>query len=111
MLMIAVRTIGGPMYLEMIEEMDRELSKMIEDFECAMSFEALCETSTLNLSIVDHQGFGIEQIEQELLLRHLKPVKAGYHCKLCCMNSTQQSLLNQITGWVANKLGQESILQ
>ena len=39
--MIAARTIGGPAYPEMIEEMDRELSKVIEDFDCAMNFEAL----------------------------------------------------------------------
>ena len=48
--MIAARTIGGPVYPEMIEEMDRELSKVIEDFDCAMSFEALRETSKLSFS-------------------------------------------------------------
>ena len=41
MLTIAAGTIGGPAYLEMIEEMDRELTKVIEDFDCAMNFEAL----------------------------------------------------------------------
>ena len=39
------------------------------------------------------------------------PVKTSYHCNLCCMDGTCQSLLNQITDWVANKLGQESVLQ
>jgi len=39
--MITARTIGGPAYSEMIEEMDRELSKVVEDFDRAMSFEAL----------------------------------------------------------------------
>ena len=39
--MIAARTIGGPAYPEMVEEIDRELSKVIEDFDRAMSFEAL----------------------------------------------------------------------
>src|SRR5258706_5555393 len=42
------------------------------------------------------------------------PVKTGYHHDLCCMDSTRQSLLNQITDWVANKsgqAGQESVLQ
>ena len=49
--MIAARTIGGPSYPEMIEEMDRELTKVIEDFDRAMNFEALRlanETSKLS---------------------------------------------------------------
>ena len=49
--------------------------------------------------------------EQELLFRRLIPVKTGYHRNLCCMNGTRQSLLNQITNWVANKSDQENVLQ
>ena len=45
--------------------------------------------------------------EQEFLFRRLKPVEAGYHRELCCMDGTRQSLLNQVTDWVANKSGQE----
>src|SRR5258706_1491734 len=63
----------------------------------------------LNLSIVDPQGFGVE--EQELLSMRLKPVEASYHHKFCCMDGTRQSLLNQIMDWVANKPGQENVLQ
>ena len=51
MLIILARTIGGPAYQEMIEEMDRELNKVIEDFDRAMNFEALRlanETSKLS---------------------------------------------------------------
>ena len=47
--MIAARTISGPAYPEMMEEIDRELTKMIEDFDRAMNFEALNETSKLSL--------------------------------------------------------------
>ncbi len=66
--------------------------------------------------IGDPQGFGVERVEREreekeLLFRHLMPVKMGYHRDLCCMDSTRQSLLNQITDWVANKSGQENVLQ
>ena len=44
--MIAARRIGGPAYPEMIEEVDREITKVIEDFDRAMNFEALAnETS------------------------------------------------------------------
>ena len=49
--------------------------------------------------------------EQELLFRRLKPVETGYHRDLCCMDGTRQSLLNQITDWVANKMGQENVPQ
>ena len=51
--MIAARTIGGPAYPEMIEEMDKELTKVIEDFDRAINFEALRlanEISTLSFS-------------------------------------------------------------
>ena len=70
----------------------------------------------LDLSIVDPQGFDVERVEQErveqeLLFRRLKPVEAGYHRELCCMDGTRQSLLNQIVDWVANKPGQESSFQ
>ena len=41
LLMIAARTIGGPAYPEMIEEMDSELNKVIEDFDRAVIVEAL----------------------------------------------------------------------
>jgi hypothetical protein len=53
LLMIAARTIGGPAYSEMIEEMDRELSEVIEDFDRAVNVEALRianETSKLSFS-------------------------------------------------------------
>ena len=52
-LMIAARTFGGPAYPEMIEEVDRDLTKVIEDFDRAMTFEALRianETSKLSFS-------------------------------------------------------------
>ncbi len=51
--MIAARTISGPAYPEMIEEIDRELTKVIEEFDCAMNYETLRlanETSKLSFS-------------------------------------------------------------
>ena len=47
MLTTAARTIGGSTYPEMIEEMDRELSNVIEYFERAVYVEA---TSKLSFS-------------------------------------------------------------
>ena len=173
--MNAARMISGPVYLEMIEEIDRELTKAIEDFDWALYVETLHladETSKLSFSqSIDSWSscFGIERAEQEqveqecleqeqvelveqewikqewikqeqneweqmeqeqmeqeqmeqeqmewewveqeqaeqewveqeqveweqeFLFRCLKPVKAGYHCDLCCLNGTQQSLRN-----------------
>jgi len=51
--MITARTIGGPAYQEMIEEMDKELNNIIEDFDRAVYVEALRianETSKLSFS-------------------------------------------------------------
>jgi len=39
--MIVARTVGGMVYPETIEEMDRELTKVIEDFDRAVDVEAL----------------------------------------------------------------------
>ena len=50
--MIAERMLSGLVHPERIEEMDGELTKVIEDFNCAMNVEALClvkETSKHSL--------------------------------------------------------------
>jgi len=39
--MIAERTLGGLVHLEKIEQMDEELTKVIEDFDRAVNVEAL----------------------------------------------------------------------
>ena len=39
------------------------------------------------------------------------PVETGYHRDFCCMDGTRQSLLNQITDWVAKKSSQGNDLQ
>jgi len=39
--MIAERTLGGLVRLEMIEQMDEELTKVIEDFDRTVNVEAL----------------------------------------------------------------------
>ena len=41
MLKIAARTRGGPAYQETIEEMERELTRVVEDFDRAVNVEAL----------------------------------------------------------------------
>ena len=39
--MIAARTVGGPAYRETIEELDKDLTKVIGDFDRAVDVEAL----------------------------------------------------------------------
>ena len=41
LLMIAERTLGGMVRPEKIEEMDEELTTVIEDFDCAVNVETL----------------------------------------------------------------------
>ena len=41
LLMIAARTVGGVVNPGMIEEMERDLTKVIEDFDRAVNIEAL----------------------------------------------------------------------
>ena len=48
--MIAVRSVSGPTYMEMIGEMDNELTEVIEDFDRAVIVESLRETSKLSFS-------------------------------------------------------------
>ena len=61
--MTAARSVGGPRYTEMIDEMDKELTKVIEDFDRAMNFEALRlanETSKLSISqAVNRRSSGV----------------------------------------------------
>jgi len=53
--------------------------------------------------IVYSQLFHIELVQQDLLLeKQLKPTRTGYDWALCCMEGTRQSILNQVTAWVAN---------
>jgi len=52
-LMVAARRIGGPAYPKMIEEMEKELNKVIEDFDRAVGVETLTlamDTSKLAFS-------------------------------------------------------------
>ena len=51
--MIAARITGGPTYTKMIEEVNRELTEVIKDFDHAVNVESLRlanETSKLSFS-------------------------------------------------------------
>src|SRR5882757_2660063 len=61
----------------------------------------------LNLTLAEFQWCRIvlveqERVEQELLLRRLKPVEAGYDIDGRCMEGTRQYILNRVLEWVTN---------
>ena len=69
--MITARTIGGPAYPEMVEEMDGELNNIAEHFSHAVMAEMLCladeisKLSFLKLLIFDPKEFGVERADRE----------------------------------------------
>jgi hypothetical protein len=112
MLMIAERTLSGLAHPQKIEEMNEELTKVIEDFDRAMNVETLRlvkENRTYsfpNLVTVYSQLLHVELVQQDLLLeKRLKPTRTSYNHTLCCMEGTRQSILNQVIAWVANGSG------
>jgi hypothetical protein len=112
MLMIAERTLSGLAHPQKIEEMSKELTKVIEDFDRAMTVETFRQVkdnrthSFLNLMIVYSQLLHVELVQQDLLLeKRLKPTRTSYNHTLCCMEGTRQSILDQVIAWVGNGSG------
>jgi len=99
-----------------IEEMDEELTKVIEDFDRAVNVEALRLAKETNIvlksAIAQSQSSHVELVQQDLWLKgRLKPVETSYDRKLCCMEGTRKSILDQIIAWVTNRPGQERVDQ
>jgi len=88
---------------EKIEKMDRELNKIIEDFDRAVNVETLFlakkngKHSLLDLEIVYTQ---LLHVEQRLLLEQLKPVETGHDRDRRCMEGTRKFILKLIAAWV-----------
>ena len=103
--MIAERTVGGLSHPEKIEELDEELTKLIQDFDRAVNVEALRlakETGKHALHRIGDNAPSVVCVERELLLGKLKCVEAGYDLAGGCMEGTRQTILNDIMDWVAN---------
>ena len=86
--------------------MDKELTKVIEDFNHAVDVEALRLAKRNGehlLPLPGHNSFSVAPVEQEFLLTRFKRVETGYDRTLCCMQGTRETLLNQIMDWVANE--------
>jgi len=116
LLMIAERTLDGLVHPEKIEEMDEELTKVIEDFDRAVNVEALRLAKETNIvlksAIAQAQSSHVELVQQDNWLnRRLKPVETSYDQKFCCMEGTRESILNQIIAWVTNGPGHEGVGQ
>ena len=98
--MIAVRTVGGLRGAGTIEEIERDLTRVIEDFDRAVNVEALRRTKEtgrhLFLVMVHSQ---LLCVEQELLLGRLESVKTNYHQDSRCMDGTREFLLKQLMDW------------
>ena len=105
--MITVKTVGGLANPGKFEEMDRELTKVIEDFNHAVDVEALRlakKNGKYLLPLCGDNLLTMTCVEQEFLLTQLKCIETGYDLKLCCMEGTCETLLNQIMAWAANEL-------
>ena len=107
--MIIARAVGGPTYPEKIEEMDRELTRVIEDFNHAVDVEALRLAKKNGTHLLhqpcDHLFPTVRaeaRAEQDLLLTRFERIKTSYDLTLCCMEGTRETLLNQIMAWAAN---------
>jgi len=60
---------------------------------------------------VHSHWFRVELVEQDLLLRQLKPIETSYHQRLRCMDGTRKSRLKEIVDWVAHKSEKNDVPQ
>ena len=102
-LITAARTVGGLDYRERIKELDGELTKVIEDFDRAMNFEALRQIKETGKSPLSRYFMLSSCPEQKLLLKRFKHIDTGYNTRLRCMEGTRNSLLNQIIAWATDR--------
>src|SRR6266404_2633367 len=88
--------------------MERDLTKVIEDFDRAVNVEALRRIKETGehsfLAMVHSQLVGVEQ---ELLLWRLKAVETNYHQDFGCMEGTREFLLKQLIEWATKEPGDE----
>jgi len=117
MLMIAERTGDALLFSkdkEMMEKMGEELANVIEDFLRAVDVEALRLAKRIGKHTLFQcraSAFSVACVEQEFLLKRLKPIETGYDRTLRCMEDTRKSCLKDIADWVANKSEEKGLLQ
>jgi len=57
------------------------------------------------------QWFHVELVEQDLLLKQLKPIETGYDQDLRCMDGTRKSRLKEIVDWVSHQSEKKDLPQ
>ena len=106
--MIAARTVSGLVDPGTIEGIEKDLSKVIEDFDRAVNVEALRrikETGEHSFLVMVHSQ--LFRVEQELLLGRLESIKTNYHQDFRCMDGTRELLLERLMDWASKEPSQE----
>ena len=102
--MIVARTAGGLVGHGTIEETEKDLTKVIEDFDRAVNVEALRRIKAAGEHYFPAMVYSqLLRSEQELLLGQLKSVETNYHQDFRCMDGTREFLLKQLIGWVTTE--------
>ena len=107
-LMIAARTVGGLIDSGAIEEIERDLATVIQDFDRAVNVEALKgikETGEHFFLMVVHSQ--LLRVEEGLLLARLETVRTNYDRELRCMDGTREFLLEHLMNWASKEPGQK----
>ena len=107
-LITAARTVGGLAYQEAIAEMDRELTKVIEDFDRAVNIEVLRQSKESGTWLLSWCFMLSGCAAQELLLRRLKYIDTGYNRQFCCMGGTREALLSRVVTWATDESAQKA---
>ena len=107
-LTIAARTVGGLAHPDKIEDIERDLSEVIDDFDRAVSVETFRRSKRTGehlflTTICSH----LLRVEQEPLLRRLHPVATNYHRDFGCADGTRKFLLNCLIDWSTKEPGQD----
>ena len=106
--MIAARTVDGLVNPGAIEGIEKDLAKVIEDFDRAVNVEALRrikETGEHMFLVMVHSQ--LHCVEQELLLGRLDSVKTNYHQDFRCMDGTREFLLEKLIDWATEEPGRK----
>ena len=98
---------GGLANMGRIEELDGELTKVIEDFDRAVNIEALRRSKETGMWLVSRCFMLSGCAEQELLLRWLKHIDTGYNRQLCCMGGTREAFLSKVVTWATDESAQK----
>ena len=100
--------VDGLVNLGTIEGIEKDLTKVIEDFDRAVNVEVLRrikETGEHLFLVMIHSQ--LRRVEQELLLGRLESVKTNSHQDFCCMDGTREMLLDQVIFWATKESGKK----